>query len=275
MAREIFQDNEFRVGYEKPRLVTDPAKIEECLPLLTQEFSHNKPETFSKKLLAALKVDGAEVFSDPTANPRGADMFVLEEQGHVDAISVAKYYSWDLLKSQLCLQPTIDESGKVTAFRVQSMEGLFADAGLDASRSKVAVELAYNYVDPNSRGKGYGKAMFATRIQRGIELKGASDCILFTMSRGAHIDSGIGVKILEQLMQKERKLQGAQENERITPQGMTVEVAKLAVTLEIPPGINLIEVNKSSRPIVTFAAANQMQFVGLFRDLSPIFAKII
>jgi|GEM_PF-5969439 len=275
MAREIFRDNELRVDCEKPRLVTDPAQIEEYLPLLTQEFSHNRPETFSNKLLAALKVGGAEVFSDPAANPRGADMFVLEEQGHVDAISVAKYYSWDLLKGQLCLQPLFDESGELTAFRVQSMEGLFAGAGLDASRSKVAVELAYNYVDPNSRGKGYGKAMFATRIQRGIELKGTSDCILFTMSRGAHIDAGVGIKILERLMQKERKLQGAQENEKITPQGISVGVPELIISLEIPPETNLIEVNKSSRPIVTFAAANQMQFIGLFRDLSPIFAKII
>ena len=95
------------------------------------------------------------------------------------------------------------------------------------------------------------------------------------MSRGAHIDAGMGLKIMEQLMHQERELRGAGEKDRITPQGISMGIPELSSVLKIPPETNFAEVYAASRPIVSFAAANQMLFVGLFKDLSPIFTKII
>lgn len=116
--------------------------------------------------------------------------------------------------------------------------------------------------------------MFTARIQRIIDLSRDDNCVLFTISRGAHLSTHIGARIMEILMRKERQLQGAGEQERITPQGHSIEISDISTELGFQSGINFAEVHAASKPIVRFAAANQMRFVGLFKDLSPTFAKI-
>lgn len=124
MTTEIIGKDGTQANDDGPRLVTDLAAIQAYLPLLVNEFSPTAPDAFRKKLRDALMINGKTVFSNPTSNPRGADMFVLKRGGKVEAVSVSKYYLWDLLKGQLYLKPSISASGEITSFRVRSMGGI-------------------------------------------------------------------------------------------------------------------------------------------------------
>lgn len=73
-------------------------KRAKSIRLLSQEFSHCKPEEFGDKLGALMNTFAEEIFVNPDQNLRCAELFVAENDTEdLVAVCVNKYYKWFII----------------------------------------------------------------------------------------------------------------------------------------------------------------------------------
>lgn len=140
----------------------------------------------------------------------------------------------------------------------------------------MATELAYNIVSPECRGQGLGARMFDLRIARAANIQRNNDpIVLFTMSRGAHLDDGRGKQVFAYLLEQEKNMNGVMVDGRTNISGLRIPVREIRRKLNLPAEFNFEQVHNDSLPIVKLANRSGMIQIGLFKDLSPLFATII
>jgi hypothetical protein len=243
------------------------------IEFLAQEFDPTGSKEFAPKLTTVLGSTGEDVAINPEGNARGAELYRLENnQGEVVGVAVSKYYSWDLMRNSVGFYKIRrDNSGNIETLGLSTFEYL---ANPKEEGFSLVIELAYNTIDSEYRGQGLGGKLFALRIARAASIKTEKPKIVWTMSRGAHLSKGTGNRIFEYLRNEEEKVNGEHEDGRTIITGIDIPVEKIKIDLELPANFQFDEVYDTSLPIVRLAARFGMIQIGLFRDLSPVFALV-
>ena len=189
------------------------------------------------------------------------------EFGKPVAVCASKYYSWSLISNQVCYRFDQEKDALSLAYFKDLVQETNATPSLVA-------EIAYNLVEPQYRRLGIGGKLFQLRLARISQIETENPKVVFTISRGAHIDSGEGDRILQCLLKIERQTTG-QQGDKIKIAGVPVPISKIYETLNISKSFKLDEVHKESKPVVRLAQKYGFVFKGLFKDLSPIFSTTI
>lgn len=240
----------------------------ESIHLLGVEFAHGNHLEFATKLLKSHGISPEEIVNNPEKVGRAEETFRLENKtGKTVAVCALKYYSWKLIANQVCYNFN-QENGTLSLAHFKDLVG-----ETNTTPSLVA-EIAYNLVKPEYRGLGLGGKLFQLRLARISQINTKGPKVIFTMSRGAHIDSGEGNKILQYLLEIERQHTN-QQGEKINIVGVPVPISDIYSTLNLSKFFVINEVHEESKPVVNLAQKNGLIFRGLFKDLSPIFSKTI
>jgi len=247
-------------------------KLIESSNFIGKEFAHGEYASFVSKLLAVNGELPEEILRTGEKNKRASEIFILEnESGELVAACVSKYYSWQTISNQICFSLENDQK----TIKLDRFGNMLTDGDLNKHMDLVA-ELAYNVVSPIYRGKGVGDKMFKLRLARVASLAEMNRHLaVFTMSRGAHIESGEGNKILNYLLELECKANGKLEDGRVLITGISHEVEKVLTDLGLDSDFDLKRVHQDSTPIVHLSYKYGLKFKGLFKDLSPIFGETI
>lgn len=242
----------------------------ESANLLASEFARDKID-FRDNILTSLENSGEIVASNKAI--KGGEIFRLENtNGETIAVSVSKYYSWNVIKNQLCFRVHLSDGNKAQALSLERF-GDLVKCDLGTCDYSIAVELAYNLVDARQRGKGLGSRMFALRIARAKNIRTDKPKLLFTMSRGAYLPEKSGKLIQSYMVGLESKANGEYPDGKAIISGIEVDIEDLRRHFNLPSEFAPGMVHPDSLPIVGLAHKAGMQKVGLFNDLSPIFAK--
>jgi len=242
---------------------------------LAQEFAPDRVGEFGKSLRLSLEIGGDLVTQDPQKFPRGGEIFRLEDkQENLIAVAVSKYYSWNLLKNQLSFQVHRSETGQAKALSMATFEELVKSYLGEADYS-VAVELAYNLVDPKFRGQQLGSKMFAFRIARANYIQADKPKLLFMMSRGAYLAEKTGNKLFSYMLDREQKRNGKYPDGRAIVTGVEVSIGDIRSDMDLREEFVLDQVHPDSLPVVRLAEKAKMAQVGLFKDLSPIYVTTL
>lgn len=247
--------------------------LEPVLTTLTDEFTAKANTKFKDGLRLCLETSGDQVAADPTHFQKGAEVFRFEnESGKTVAVSVAKYYSWDLIRSQLDFGLTRSPSGQIDSLCLQPFENVVGNLSEGSNKYSMAVELAYSVVDREYRGQGLGSQMFALRIARANYIHTDLPKVIFTMSRGAHLHEETGKKTFEYILKRERDVNGLNENGTTKISHLQIPITDIRQFLGLSPEYNFEQVYPDSQPVLKLAKKVGMVQNGLFRDLSPIIA---
>lgn len=240
----------------------------ESVHLLGIEFAHEKHQDFAAKLLRDHGISPEEIIEDPERVKRAEEIFRLENKnGETVAVCASKYYSWNLISNQICYD--FDQEKETLSL------AHFGDLVKESKATPdLVAEIAYNLVEPKYRGMGLGGKLFQLRMARISQIKTENPKVAFTMSRGAHIDSGEGTRILQYMLEKERQATG-QKGDKIEIVGVSIPIPEIYQALGLDESFELNEVHKDSKPIVKLAKNNGLVFRGLFKDLSPIFSRTL
>jgi GNAT superfamily N-acetyltransferase len=199
-------------------------------------------------------------------------MFRIQNtKGETIASSITKYYSWDILKNQLIFGTRIID-GRLFSLNLTRLQDLAATHRGPLPEPTIAIELAFNLIDQRFRRKGLGATMFETRITRALDIETKTPKFAFTMARGAYLDQGIGNQIFKYALQREAEVNGYDEAGKVNIGGLEISVEDIQEQLALPESLQLDQVHEDSQPIPKLAKKFGFVYIGLFKDLSPVFA---
>lgn len=203
----------------------------------------------------------------------GAELLEFKDRsGNSVALCMTKYYSWELLRHQLYFLVHKNPSGEPDALSLTSLDAL-TEKNFGAKKDySMAVELAYNFVDPEKRGQKLGALAFNHRIFRAGQIKTEKPKFLFTMSRGAYLAEKIGQGVLETLLHIESIKNGLTSDREVKITGIEVPLEIIINALHLPRSFDFQRVHNESQAIAYLAKKSGMQELGIYKDLSPIFA---
>jgi len=241
-----------------------------CLEVLGREFGHDNAESFSAKLAESLSAQGDQVSSDGGVSKAG-EIFRLESRdSELKAVSVVKYYTWNLLSEQICYKCERDDKEEISGLGLIKFGDLVKTQVKDFSLGKgLVAEMAYNFVDTSCRGQHLGSKMFALRVLRSDYLEAD---LIFAIARGAHLDSGEGKKLRNVLIEKERQKNGNHADGRAIIKGGIVSIDEARNILKVEQDFDFEKIYPSSEATAHISRKMGMKQIGLFNDLSPVFA---
>lgn len=253
--------------------VPQKERQKEAASLITREFCPLNPEAFGTNLEKILEHGADEVVVKPDTFPKGAEVFELSEKdGKTVALGISKYYSWNILRNQMAFKAIVSPEGDIQSLRLEKFSDI-VDQSLHPDREySLAIELAYNLVDPEYRGKKLGSKVFDISLARINYISADGPKLVFTMAKGDHVEDGLGKKIFDYALEKERTTNGVSEDGKAIIKGIDIPVKEIVEYLHLPEDFKFNGVHPDSVATVHLANKVGMKEVGLFKDLTPIHA---
>lgn len=230
----------------------------QALEVLAHEFNRNAPE------------EGRERMKKSIENGESVLTYILDGS-ELAAAGIHKTYSWERLKDQLYYQPDYDESGFMIKVRLRKFVDQLADAGLPIEHQKVG-EVAYMYVKPEFRGKGYGRQLF--ELQTAALQRDSLITLLFTLAQGPYAQTPLVGAALELILQKEKEQNGTREDGRALVTGVYVSTSEIMMAAG-GQHYQIDQLNQYTGSEATVHLAEQDGFtpLGFSRNFSPLWVK--
>ena len=167
--------------------------------------------------------------------------------------------------------PKFEEDGKTIASVYLSQLGMKVEKPNTEVKIETAAELAYYWVRPEMRGKGFGKELFNKPLDVFVEKKNSMSSFLFTIAMGNAAGQEHGKKLLSFMLGRETEMNGKDEKDKTIITGVQIPWREIE-RLGLNP--NMFDVRKKSEATRILAIRYGMNFYGYFRNLSPVFGVI-
>ncbi len=222
-------------------------------------------------------------FYDPANFEKGISAFtnsIEQNNEHVicllineTVVGVTSYrtYDWLRLSAQLYIQARFKEN-KLSAIRLQHLSDLLTHCKLGHNYLE-AVELAYSVVDKEYRGQGYGRILYVERLRRVTQLPDPNSKLIFNIARSDFAGTDLRRKLLEVLLQHEKRVHGQFEDGHTIVKGVWMDASEISPMLGVD--ITSLTPLDGSVAIVHQAQKYGLRFVGYYTNLSPVYAAYL
>ncbi|MFA6073910.1 MAG: GNAT family N-acetyltransferase [Candidatus Woesearchaeota archaeon] len=253
-------------------VVSDEAQKTASLEVIRKEFYPDEiSEAFVARNQKFTLYDSNSFLNNTEDKSFGGDMFTITDETGIVGVSQIKYYKYDLIRPQLYFFPKFEEDGKTIASIYLSQLGKEIGKPNAEVKIEIVAELAYYWVKPEVRGKGFGKELFNKPLDVFVEKKDTVSSFLFTIAMGNAAGQEHGKKLLNFMLEREGEINGKDENQKTKVTGVEVPWNEIE-QLGLNP--NMFDVRKESEATRILAIKYGMKFYGYSKNLSPVFGVV-
>lgn len=245
------------VALEAVRKEFYPAETHEAFVARNQQFTLYDSDSFLKNITPDKSF--------------GGDIFTITDETGVVGVSQVKFYKYELIRPQLYFFPKFEEDGKTITSVYLSQLGKEVEKSNSEAKIEAAAELAYYWVKPEMRGKGFGKELFNKPLDVFVDKKDTMSSFLFTIAMGNAAGQEHGKKLLNFMLGRETEVNGKDEKNKTKVTGIQIpwnEIEQLGLTP------SMFDVRKESEATRILAIKYGMNFYGYSKNLSPVFGVV-
>jgi len=222
---------------------------------------------YKAKMSGLLSNSASDFLTADLPGSRGADVFVVHEEGTIEGVSELRYYDWENLRNQLYIR-TFNSCSNIQELCLVRFEDLVST--LEATNDAVcAVEFASLWVDPNARGKGIGNKLIESSLGF-FDSNNLGKTVYFGIVRGVCAEVPDRSVVFETLLENERK------NSDIGNQKIPIQSHKIPFRLVEEVGFtqDSFSARQESKPAQLLLQRNGFKQIGFTKFMSPVLAKI-
>lgn len=164
----------------------------------------------------------------------------------------------------------LNEDNSIKSVYLYPLENIVKTVDGGSIIPEVAAELAFYWVRPDMRGKGFGKDLFNQPLD-GFTDTTKPKSFLFTIAMGNVAGRGVGQILMNFILEKNRIVNGLSQNGKTILSGVGAswtEIESLGINKE------MFDVREVSKATETLALKYGMKFLGYFKNLSPAFGLV-
>lgn len=187
--------------------------------------------------------------------------------GNVVGIATFNVYDWQRIRGQLYYQPKFKED-RIASLRLRRFEDAITDVTTIVTPG-TTVEMAYNLVLPEYRGKGLGSLQWKARME--YIKTNYENPLLFTLARSEYSGVGIAPATISYMLAQERSAQGLTPETNVVVQGVEVSIRQMATDLNL--NIADLGIHSGSKPTIHLAQQDGFIPIGFSRNFCPVWVK--